>query len=417
MRPVLDDHIGRHALWGRRTRRCGRTHMTATPSWIFLPQDGFGSRSSLADPGQLACYPLVNVSYANLSCSKIQVRAGYDCVHSFLYELIYEWYACTKSYCYGPNNPATDPNLLHQSTEIIQSNTPSIHSSFISLHIFFSGYNSSSSPTEPRAPQAMPQSPSGPSKLIRRRSSPQRITFTAAGSSAGPAFPGPSTTSGPSLGAPPTHHIEGEDEVESTKAKKKRKANEDLASMLNKRQPPSCDACRTRKLKCSGRPEVIELTEEAVAVIPCEVRLKRGDCRPGADHRQHCKEWRLECSYLYQRKRRGRKNRVVERLADEQRQRRVSSMTNARREDSDDGDDGADGDGEAGRNRMQDPIGGSDFTFAPNYEPVSIGLMVSSYSDRSTGVSSSNVSSTASATTSFPARRALTTIASALPAI
>ncbi|KAK8865914.1 hypothetical protein IAR55_001062 [Kwoniella newhampshirensis] len=78
--------------------------------------------------------------------------------------------------------------------------------------------------------------------------------------------------------------------------------------LLNKRQPPSCDACRTRKLKCSGRPAVIELGPEATATIPCE----------------HCREWSLDCSYLYQRKRRGRKNRVVERLAEEQRQRRKS---------------------------------------------------------------------------------------------
>nr|XP_018267321.1 uncharacterized protein I303_01306 [Kwoniella dejecticola CBS 10117]OBR89479.1 hypothetical protein I303_01306 [Kwoniella dejecticola CBS 10117] len=81
-----------------------------------------------------------------------------------------------------------------------------------------------------------------------------------------------------------------------------------VVEALNKRQPPSCDACRTRKLKCAGRPTVIELGLEATAVIPCE----------------HCREWSLDCSYLYQRKRRGRKNRVVERLAEEQRARRQS---------------------------------------------------------------------------------------------
>ncbi|WWC66239.1 uncharacterized protein I206_100140 [Kwoniella pini CBS 10737] len=83
---------------------------------------------------------------------------------------------------------------------------------------------------------------------------------------------------------------------------------ESVVEALNKRQPPSCDACRTRKLKCAGRPTVIELGLEATAVVPCE----------------HCREWSLDCSYLYQRKRRGRKNRVVERLAEEQRARRQS---------------------------------------------------------------------------------------------
>ncbi|WRT64122.1 uncharacterized protein IL334_001051 [Kwoniella shivajii] len=81
-----------------------------------------------------------------------------------------------------------------------------------------------------------------------------------------------------------------------------------MVEALNKKQPPSCDACRTRKLKCAGRPAVIELGAEATATVPCE----------------HCREWNLDCSYLYQRKRRGRKNRVVERLAEEQRARRKS---------------------------------------------------------------------------------------------
>ncbi|WWC86219.1 uncharacterized protein L201_001092 [Kwoniella dendrophila CBS 6074] len=81
-----------------------------------------------------------------------------------------------------------------------------------------------------------------------------------------------------------------------------------VVEALNKRQPPSCDACRTRKLKCAGRPTVIELGLQAVATVPCE----------------HCREWSLDCSYLYQRKRRGRKNRVVQRLAEEQRARRKS---------------------------------------------------------------------------------------------
>ncbi|WVF70608.1 hypothetical protein IAT40_005400 [Kwoniella sp. CBS 6097] len=81
-----------------------------------------------------------------------------------------------------------------------------------------------------------------------------------------------------------------------------------VVELLNRRQPPSCDACRTRKLKCSGRPSVIELDHEATATVPCN----------------HCREWDLDCSYLYQRKRRGRKNRVVQRLAEEQRARRKS---------------------------------------------------------------------------------------------
>ena len=38
-----------------------------------------------------------------------------------------------------------------------------------------------------------------------------------------------------------------------------------------KRQPPSCDACRTRKLKCSGRPVVIETEAEGTAKLPCVV--------------------------------------------------------------------------------------------------------------------------------------------------
>ncbi|ORX35946.1 fungal-specific transcription factor domain-domain-containing protein [Kockovaella imperatae] len=79
--------------------------------------------------------------------------------------------------------------------------------------------------------------------------------------------------------------------------------HEAFTELLRKRQPPSCDACRTRKLKCSGRPSVIELGSGAIATKPCE----------------NCKEWSLDCSYLYQRKRRGRKNRVVERLVQEQR--------------------------------------------------------------------------------------------------
>jgi hypothetical protein len=34
----------------------------------------------------------------------------------------------------------------------------------------------------------------------------------------------------------------------------------------------ACDACRTRKLKCSGRPDTVDVNDAGVAVIPCEVR-------------------------------------------------------------------------------------------------------------------------------------------------
>ncbi|WVQ70978.1 hypothetical protein IAR50_000503 [Cryptococcus sp. DSM 104548] len=80
----------------------------------------------------------------------------------------------------------------------------------------------------------------------------------------------------------------------------------DIRELVDKKQPPSCDACRTRKLKCSGRPEVITLGPDSIATVPCN----------------HCREWNLDCSYMYQRKRRGRKNKVVEQLAEEQRARR-----------------------------------------------------------------------------------------------
>lgn len=35
----------------------------------------------------------------------------------------------------------------------------------------------------------------------------------------------------------------------------------------------ACDACRTRKLKCTGRPEIIDISDSGVAVIPCQVGL------------------------------------------------------------------------------------------------------------------------------------------------
>jgi len=33
----------------------------------------------------------------------------------------------------------------------------------------------------------------------------------------------------------------------------------------------ACDACRTRKLKCSGRPDTVDVNDAGVAVVPCEV--------------------------------------------------------------------------------------------------------------------------------------------------
>ncbi|KIR67769.1 hypothetical protein I314_02186 [Cryptococcus bacillisporus CA1873] len=84
-----------------------------------------------------------------------------------------------------------------------------------------------------------------------------------------------------------------------------------VLQILNTRQPPSCDNCRTRKLGCSGRPASIEITTEGVATSPCS----------------HCREWDLECSYTYQRKRRGRKNKAVEQLAIQQKARKLSQVT------------------------------------------------------------------------------------------
>jgi hypothetical protein len=57
---------------------------------------------------------------------------------------------------------------------------------------------------------------------------------------------------------------------------------------------------------------------------------------------QHCREWSLECSYLYQRKRRGRKNRIVQRLVEEQKARRRSTADDMREseDESEDEDDG-----------------------------------------------------------------------------
>ncbi|OWZ34540.1 hypothetical protein C347_01924 [Cryptococcus neoformans AD2-60a] len=84
-----------------------------------------------------------------------------------------------------------------------------------------------------------------------------------------------------------------------------------VLQIVNARQPPSCDACRTRKLRCSGRPTSIEITAEGLATSPCN----------------HCREWDLDCSYTYQRKRRGRKNKAVEQLAVQQKARKISQAT------------------------------------------------------------------------------------------
>jgi hypothetical protein len=86
----------------------------------------------------------------------------------------------------------------------------------------------------------------------------------------------------------------------------------------------ACDACRTRKLKCSGRPDTVDVNDAGVAIVPCEVCLSFKATVIEADI-QHCREWKLECCYLYQRKRRGRRNMVVEKLAEQQRARRDSN--------------------------------------------------------------------------------------------
>ena len=51
-----------------------------------------------------------------------------------------------------------------------------------------------------------------------------------------------------------------------------------VVEVLSKRQPPSCDACRTRKLKCSGRPDRIELDADATAIVPCDVGVYPSMC-------------------------------------------------------------------------------------------------------------------------------------------
>jgi hypothetical protein len=37
----------------------------------------------------------------------------------------------------------------------------------------------------------------------------------------------------------------------------------------------ACDACRTRKLKCSGRPDTVDVNDAGVAIVPCEVCILR----------------------------------------------------------------------------------------------------------------------------------------------
>jgi hypothetical protein len=90
----------------------------------------------------------------------------------------------------------------------------------------------------------------------------------------------------------------------------------------------ACDACRTRKLKCSGRPDMVDVDEAGVAVLPCEVSCQI-DLRRHRLTEKHCREWKLECCYLYQRKRRGRRNLVVEKLAEQQRARKDGHRGNS----------------------------------------------------------------------------------------
>ena len=50
----------------------------------------------------------------------------------------------------------------------------------------------------------------------------------------------------------------------------------DSTAKMNGKRPitlRACDACRTRKLKCSGRPDIVDVDEAGVAVLPCEVGL------------------------------------------------------------------------------------------------------------------------------------------------
>ncbi|WVQ97319.1 hypothetical protein IAU59_004430 [Kwoniella sp. CBS 9459] len=142
----------------------------------------------------------------------------------------------------------------------------------------------------PRVPSLSPTAQRRPSISASGSEQPPKFVFVASAAALAHANAGPSRQ-------PDTSRLP--DGLESIAA---------VVELLNRRQPPSCDACRTRKLKCSGRPSVIELDHEATATVPCD----------------HCREWDLDCSYLYQRKRRGRKNRVVQRLAEEQRARRRS---------------------------------------------------------------------------------------------
>jgi hypothetical protein len=37
----------------------------------------------------------------------------------------------------------------------------------------------------------------------------------------------------------------------------------------------ACDACRTRKLKCSGRPDTVDVSDAGVAIVPCEVTISQ----------------------------------------------------------------------------------------------------------------------------------------------
>lgn len=97
----------------------------------------------------------------------------------------------------------------------------------------------------------MPKSSGDPgptTAATRRRSSPPKVRFTV---------------------APSLFHYEIGNPVDGG-------GTTGVVEALNKRQPPSCDNCRTRKLRCSGRPELIELGAEATATIPCDVSLSKG---------------------------------------------------------------------------------------------------------------------------------------------
>jgi hypothetical protein len=84
-------------------------------------------------------------------------------------------------------------------------------------------------------------------------------------------------------------------------------------------QLPSCGPCRARKLKCDGT----NTGQDSLAIKPCTVSIgisrnqEIDGIRANSIH-QRCREWELQCTYLYKRRRRGRVNVVVERLREQQ---------------------------------------------------------------------------------------------------